>query len=204
MEKKLSELLEPIKAIQNRSGDANPMVSDIIFDSRQAAPGKMFVATRGSATDGHLYISKAVDAGVEVVICEQMPESLKASVVYIQVEDSSKVLGEVASAFYGYPSRQLKLVGVTGTNGKTTIATLLYRLTTQLGHKTGLFSTVANYIVDRKIDSTHTTPDAVSLNKLMAEMVAAGCDYCFMEVSSHSVDQQRIAGLVFAEVYLRI
>ncbi len=180
-----------------RSSDADPMVKNIVFDSRQAAPGCMFVATRGSATDGHLYITKAMDAGVAVVVCEQMPEVMRDDVVVVQVVDSSKALGVMASAFYDNPSLQLKLVGVTGTNGKTTIATLLHRLTLKLGYRSGLFSTVANYVVDQKMDATHTTPDSVSLNRMMAEMVDAGCDYCFMEVSSHAVDQQRIAGLTF-------
>ncbi|PZX12426.1 UDP-N-acetylmuramoylalanyl-D-glutamate--2,6-diaminopimelate ligase [Breznakibacter xylanolyticus] len=196
MEKQLSYLLQSVE-VSRRVGAMDPMVSRIEFDSRRAAAGVLFVATRGTHTDGHLYIDKAIDAGVVAVVCEQLPQSLRESVVYVQVENSSKALGELASAFYDHPSAQLKLVGVTGTNGKTTIATLLYRLTMQLGYKAGLFSTVANYIVDERMDATHTTPDAVNLNRMMAEMVAAGCDYCFMEVSSHAVDQHRIAGLKF-------
>jgi UDP-N-acetylmuramoyl-L-alanyl-D-glutamate--2,6-diaminopimelate ligase len=197
MSKTLSELLQNVTVL-SQAGSGNPVIEAIVFDSRKVAPNTLFVATRGSATDGHLYIAKAIELGASVIVCETVPSELNSEVIYVQVANSSLVLGMLASAFYGYPSQQLKLVGVTGTNGKTTIATLLYRLTTLLGYKAGLFSTVANYIVNQKVDATHTTPDSVKLNELMAQMVEAGCDYCFMEVSSHAVDQHRIAGLTFA------
>jgi UDP-N-acetylmuramoyl-L-alanyl-D-glutamate--2,6-diaminopimelate ligase len=197
MSKTLSELLSNIDVV-SQNGSGNPVIDAIVFDSRLVAPGTLFVATRGTATDGHLYIAKAIEKGAVAVVCEELPLELASQVIYVQVANSSQMLGFLASAFYNHPSQHLKLVGVTGTNGKTTIATLLYRLMGLLGYKAGLFSTVANYIISEKIESTHTTPDAVKLNELMAEMVDAGCDYCFMEVSSHSVDQHRIAGLTFA------
>ncbi|MFT3740263.1 MAG: UDP-N-acetylmuramoyl-L-alanyl-D-glutamate--2,6-diaminopimelate ligase [Breznakibacter sp.] len=197
MDRSLSFLLADV-AVISKVGTSDPTVTDVVFDSRKVTPGTLFVATKGTATDGHIYIDKAVELGALVVVCEQMPDVRNPQVTYVQVPDSSEALGRLASAFYGNPSRYLKVVGVTGTNGKTTIATLLYRIMGLLGYKAGLFSTVSNYIVDQKIESTHTTPDAVAINKLMARMVDAGCDYCFMEVSSHSVDQKRIAGLTFA------
>ncbi|WP_297627592.1 UDP-N-acetylmuramoyl-L-alanyl-D-glutamate--2,6-diaminopimelate ligase [uncultured Rikenella sp.] len=169
------------------------------FDSRAVAPGDLFVAVRGTVSDGHDYIAAAVERGASAVVCETLPQGeLNPSVCYVLVEDSARALAELAGAFYGHPSRQLRLVGVTGTNGKTTVATLLYDLFTALGHRCGLISTVVYRVGDRRIDSTHTTPDPLTLNRLLAEMVEAGCDYCFMEVSSHSVVQQRIGGLQFA------
>lgn len=196
MEKNLSGLLKNVDVIR-RSNTRDPLINGIVFDSRQAAPGKMFVATRGSSTDGHLFIEKAIESGVEAVVCEELPIVTPDHCTFIQVKDSSHALGWMAAAFYDHPSEKMKLVGVTGTNGKTTIATLLYRISGLLGYKAGLFSTVANYIGTTQLDATHTTPDAVTLNRIMAEMVDSGCDYCFMEVSSHSVDQHRIAGLKF-------
>jgi UDP-N-acetylmuramoyl-L-alanyl-D-glutamate--2,6-diaminopimelate ligase len=157
----------------------------------------MFVAVKGSRTDGHDYIGSVIDAGAIAIICEVLPENPDSRVCWIITGDSAKALGIAASNFYGRPSESLKLVGVTGTNGKTTIATLLYQMFTGLGYNCGLFSTVCNYIIDKELPATHTTPDPVQLNRLIAEMVEAGCDYAFMEVSSHSADQQRIAGLKF-------
>ena len=191
----LSEILKNVELVEAIS--ANVEVKSIEFDSRKVVPGCMFVATRGTAVDGHDYINKAIEAGASVIVCEEKPEA-QSDVIYIKVKDSAEALGRMASNFYGRPSEQLTLVGVTGTNGKTTIATLLYQLHRALGYKVGLLSTVCNYVDDRAIESTHTTPDAVALNALLAQMVEAGCQYAFMEVSSHSVDQRRIAGLRFA------
>ncbi|MCL2040923.1 MAG: UDP-N-acetylmuramoyl-L-alanyl-D-glutamate--2,6-diaminopimelate ligase [Bacteroidales bacterium] len=174
------------------------IVSKVCFDSRDVIPDALFVATSGSQTDGHRFIDKAIENGASVVVCERLPEIQPENVNFIVVEDSAAALGEIASAFYDHPSRKLKLVGVTGTNGKTTIATLLYMLHRKLGYATGLISTVENKINDTTFPTTHTTPDAVTINALLAEMVDAGCSYCFMEVSSHAVVQQRIAGLHFA------
>lgn len=192
----LSEIVQHLVVTQV-SGDQGVQVSKIQFDSRRIEQGDVFVATRGTATDGHDFIPMAIEKGAVAVVCETMPDVKEANVVYVQVEDSSEALGQMASALYGFPSSKLKLVGVTGTNGKTTIATLLYELFRQLGYKAGLLSTVCNYVNDRAVEATHTTPDALALNELLAEMVDAGCDYAFMEVSSHSVEQRRIAGLAF-------
>ncbi len=178
-------------------GDANVTFSEITFDSRQATENTLFVAVKGVHVDGHDYISKAIVNGCSAIICEQLPEESYENIPFVVVEDSSKALGEIASGFFGNPSEELELVGVTGTNGKTTIATLLYELFRDMGFESGLFSTVANYIGDEKMPSTHTTPDPVALNKIMRQMVDAGCRYCFMEVSSHAIDQNRIAGLKY-------
>ncbi len=183
--------------ILHRTGEKDPMIGNIEFDSRKVTPGTLFVAVKGTKSDGHDYIGDAVSSGASAVICENLPANPDGKVCWIKTGDSAKALGIVSSAFFGKPSSQLKLVGVTGTNGKTTIATLLYRMFTGLGYKCGLFSTVCNYINEKELPATHTTPDPVELNRLLAEMVEAGCDYAFMEVSSHSVDQQRIAGLEF-------
>ena len=203
----LSEIIKGVELVGVAPADVE--VKSIEFDSRKVVAGSMFVATRGTAVDGHDYIGKAIEAGASVVVCEefdnaqctmhnaQLNEKFN-EVVIVRVKDSAEALGRMASNFYGRPSEQLTLVGVTGTNGKTTIATLLYQLHRTLGYKVGLLSTVCNYVDDKAIESTHTTPDAVALNALLAEMVEAGCQYAFMEVSSHSVDQRRIAGLKFA------
>ena len=159
--------------------------------------GSLFIAVKGSKTDGHDYIQQAVSNGATAVICEILPPDDDKSVIWIKTNDSAKALGIAASNFYGNPSAQLKLVGVTGTNGKTTIATLLYTMFMRLGYKCGLFSTVCNYINGKELPATHTTPDPVQINRLLSEMVSEGCDYAFMEVSSHSADQKRIAGLKF-------
>jgi UDP-N-acetylmuramoyl-L-alanyl-D-glutamate--2,6-diaminopimelate ligase len=179
------------------TGNQDITISAISFDSRNVEPQSLFVAVRGYKTDGHDYINDAIKAGAAAIICEKIPNDADDSVCWIKVEDSARALGQAASNFYGNPSSSMKLVGVTGTNGKTTIATLLYKMFRKLGYKCGLFSTVCNFINDKELPATHTTPDPVQLNRIMAEMVEAGCDYAFMEVSSHSVDQNRIAGLLF-------
>ena len=179
-------------------GDMDIDVKNITFDSRKAAPGFVFVAVTGTLSDGHNFISKAVESGVSAVVCERLPESIDDKVTYVTVRSSAQALGIMASNFYGNPSGQLKLVGVTGTNGKTTTVTLLYQLFSALGYNVGLISTVENRIIDTVIPSTHTTPDPVQLNELLKKMTTAGCTHAFMEVSSHAVDQERIAGLKFA------
>jgi UDP-N-acetylmuramoyl-L-alanyl-D-glutamate--2,6-diaminopimelate ligase len=179
-------------------GAADVAISAIVFDSRKVVPGCLFVAVKGTQVDGHAYIEKAIQDGAAAIICEDLPGHTVGEVDFIMVKDSAVALGIVAANFYDNPSNKLKLIGVTGTNGKTTIATLLYQLFRDLGYKCGLLSTVENQINGKIIPSTHTTPDQVELNKLLDEMVAQGCDYCFMEVSSHAVAQHRIEGLVFA------
>ena len=194
---KLKELLHAIPVLQV-IGSLDVEVDAVTFDSRQVKSGTLFIAVRGVHTDGHLYIEKALENNVTVVVVEDLPETLHDAVTYIQVNDSAYALGIIAGNFYDNPSKQLKLVGVTGTNGKTTVATLLYNLFKQLGYHVGLLSTVENRIGAEIVPATHTTPDPVALNKLLRQMVDDGCDYCFMEVSSHAVVQQRIVGLKFA------
>jgi UDP-N-acetylmuramoyl-L-alanyl-D-glutamate--2,6-diaminopimelate ligase len=172
-------------------------ISTIVFDSRKIEANCIFVAIKGTQSDGHQYIESSVKKGASVVICEDLPQNIEPSCLYLLVEDSSFALGIVSHHYFNKPSQNLKLIGVTGTNGKTTIATLLYQLFQGLGYKTGLLSTVENYIHKTVIKATHTTPDAVQINSLMADMVEAGCDYCFMEVSSHAIHQNRITGLDF-------
>lgn len=193
---RLNNLLARLKFI-TLTGSEQTQITGIESDSRKVEKGFLFVAVKGTATDGHQYIETAIEKGAAAIVCEVMPEQLNEAVTYVQVADSNLALAMLASAFNGYPSEQLKLVGVTGTNGKTTIATLLYKLFSNLGYKSGLLSTVCNYVVDKEIPATHTTPDPIALNKLLKEMVDAGCEYAFMEVSSHSVAQQRIGGLDF-------
>ena len=193
----LGTLLNCIE-ILSFSGEKNHKIENIVFDSRKVTENSLFVAVKGSKSDGHDFIGKAVESGASAVICEKLPENASGNVSWILTSDSAKALGQVSSNFFGNPSSMLKLSGVTGTNGKTTIATLLYNLFSKLGYKCGLFSTVCNFIVDREVEATHTTPDPVQLNSVMSEMVNAGCDYAFMEVSSHASDQKRIAGLEFA------
>ena len=197
MTTKLNRLLADIDVIEI-IGDTDKNISSLESDSRKAEKDGIFVAVKGVTTDGHKYIPVVTSANVAAVVCEEMPSTLDKGVTYIRVEDSAKALGELASAWFGHPSRHLTLVGVTGTNGKTTTATLLYEMAKLEGYKAGLLSTVCNYIGDRKIPSTHTTPDPISLNRLLSEMVNEGCEYAFMEVSSHSTAQQRVAGLNFA------
>lgn len=195
--KKLSELLNGVTVLDQK-GSGVDEVSAICFDSRLAIKDSLFVAVRGTQTDGHQYIGKAESLGARVVVCESFPDELSEGVLYVQCSESAQALGVIASNFYNNPSEKLKLVGITGTNGKTTVATLLYKLFEELGYKTGLISTVENHIHTSTVPSTHTTPDPIALNKLLDDMVAVGCDYCFMEVSSHAVAQHRIAGLNFA------
>jgi UDP-N-acetylmuramoyl-L-alanyl-D-glutamate--2,6-diaminopimelate ligase len=195
--KKIDEILKGIDIV-SINGDSSGVISAVEFDSRKVTIGSMFVAVRGYNTDGHNYIDSAVISGASAIICETLPERPDTSICWIKTSDSAKALGQAASNFYNNPSYSLRLVGVTGTNGKTTIATLLYNMFIRLGYKCGLFSTVCNYINGRELPATHTTPDPVQLNMLLSDMVDAGCDYAFMEVSSHSADQKRIAGLKFA------
>jgi UDP-N-acetylmuramoyl-L-alanyl-D-glutamate--2,6-diaminopimelate ligase len=169
---------------------------DIVFDSRKANQNNIFVATSGTTADGHDFIENVINQGTKVIVCERV-KTENPNVIFIQVKNSKETLGLLASNYYEHPSQQLKLVGITGTNGKTTVATLLYKLFRELGYKVGLLSTVENKINDRVIASTHTTPDAISINKLLAEMRDEACDFAFMEVSSHAADQDRIAGLDF-------
>ncbi|RZK24337.1 MAG: UDP-N-acetylmuramoyl-L-alanyl-D-glutamate--2,6-diaminopimelate ligase [Hymenobacter sp.] len=192
----LFSLLTEVRVLAQH-GNPDVPISGLTLDSRQAGPGLLFCALRGTATDGHQFIEKAVGQGVAVVVCEELPAELNPAVTYVQVTDSAAALGPIASAFYGHPSRQLQLVGVTGTNGKTTCATLLHKLLRELGYHCGLLSTVQNQIDETVVPSTHTTPDAIRLNELLARMVAAGCTHACMEVSSHAVAQHRIGGLRF-------
>ena len=194
--KKISELLEKIK-ILGIFGEKENEILGLDSDSRNIKAKYMFIAVKGTAVDGHKYIDKAIELGATAIVCEDLPENRVNGVTYIHTSDSHKTLGELASAWFNYPSSKLKLVGVTGTNGKTTIATLLYKMFKMFGEKVGLLSTVCNYIGDNAISSTHTTPDPISLNSLLSQMVEEGCTYAFMEVSSHSADQKRIAGLEF-------
>lgn len=194
---KLRELLHAIP-VQQLEGALEVEVSAVCFDSRKVSADSLFVAVRGVHTDGHLFLDRAVENGAKVLVLDTLPAQLQAEVTYVVVADTSYVLGLLASNFYGNPSKALKLVGITGTNGKTTIATLLFNLFKSLGYHVGLLSTVENKIGNRVIPATHTTPDPIALNRLLREMVDEGCDYCFMEVSSHAVVQQRIAGLRFA------
>ena len=192
----LADILQNVILLKT-IGNTEINIENIQFDSRKVFSGCVFVATRGTASDGHEFIPMAIEKGALAVVCEEIPSEIKSEITYVKVENSADALGKMASAWYDFPSSKLILVGVTGTNGKTTIATLLFQLFLQLGHKSGLLSTVCNYINDVAIEATHTTPDALALNELLKEMVDAGCEYAFMEVSSHSVEQHRIAGLEF-------
>lgn len=179
-------------------GNKEVVVNELHIDSRLAASNDCFIAIRGSITDGHKYIQTAIDKGAVVIVCEALPDEIQDHVTYVCTDNTTAILGPLATTYYDHPSKKLKLVGVTGTNGKTTVASLLYKLYRTLNHSAGLLSTVQNIINDEVFPSTHTTPDAISLNKLLAQMVDAGCTYCFMEVSSHAIHQQRIGGLEFA------
>ena len=194
---KLNELLKnitPIKII----GNDDVEITGVNIDSRRIKTGHLFVAMKGTQVDGHQFIGKAIELGAISVLCEDLPEVLQEGITYIQVESTEDAVGKVATLFYGDPSHKLKLVGVTGTNGKTTIATLLYNMFRKFGHKVGLLSTVCNYIDDVEVPADHTTPDPIELNELLAKMVEAGCEYAFMECSSHAIHQKRIGGLKFA------
>ena len=194
---RLNELLKNIKPIQIW-GDVNTDISGINIDSRKIEPGHLFVAMKGTQVDGHQFIPKALDLGATAILCENLPDVRKDGVTYVQVESTEDAVGKVATLFFGNPTEKLKLVGVTGTNGKTTIATLLYNMFRKLGYKCGLLSTVCNYIEGEAIPTTHTTPDPIELNALLGKMVEAGCQYAFMECSSHAIHQKRIGGLKFA------
>lgn len=195
--KLLKDILYKVR-IEQVVGSTNTAIERIAFDSRQVVPFTAFVAIKGTQVDGHAFIDKAVESGASAIVCEELPTDLKEGVAYVRVADASQALGMLANNFFDEPSKQLKLVGITGTNGKTSVATLLFRLFRSLGYKCGLISTVEIRIGQKTVPSTHTTPDAVRLNELMAEMVEAGVTHCFMEVSSHSVVQERISGLRFA------
>ncbi|WP_162427019.1 UDP-N-acetylmuramoyl-L-alanyl-D-glutamate--2,6-diaminopimelate ligase [Pontibacter pudoricolor] len=193
----LQTLLQNVQVL-NTIGPLDVPVESITFDSRKVLAGVLFVAVRGVQADGHAYITKAADAKAVAIVCEELPEEKNDTVTYVLVKNSAEALGQMASSFYDNPSAKLKLVGVTGTNGKTTSVTLLHKLFRELGYHVGLLSTVQNQIDEEIIPATHTTPDAVTLNELLAKMVKAGCTHCFMEVSSHAMVQQRVAGLTFA------
>lgn len=184
-------------AITNLVGSTNRQISALTFDSREVQKDAVFFAVKGTLSDGHVFIGQTIAAGAAVIICEDMPDLLDPAVTYIEVESTGEALGVMASNYYGNPSAALKLVGITGTNGKTTIATILFKLFRALGFDTGMLSTVQNQINEEIIPATHTTPNPLALNKLLRQMVDAGCTYCFMEVSSHSVVQHRIEGLTF-------
>lgn len=195
--KSLEELLEGVE-VRCVAGRVDMEVSSLQVDSRLAEAGTFFAAIRGTIADGHSYIPQAIERGAGAILCEHLPENLHANVTYIVVEDTSLALGLIAARFYDNPSHSLKLIGITGTNGKTTTATLLFQLAEELGNKAGLISTIRNMVHKEVVNATHTTPDALHLNQLLRRMADAGCKYCFMEVSSHAIDQQRIAGLRFA------
>lgn len=194
---KLNELLKNITPIRIIGND-DVEIKGVNIDSRRIKTGHLFVAMKGTQVDGHLFIGKAIELGAISVLCEDLPEVLQKGITYVQVESTEDAVGKVATLFYGDPSHKLKLVGVTGTNGKTTIATLLYNMFRKFGHKVGLLSTVCNYIDDVEVPADHTTPDPIELNELLAKMVEAGCEYAFMECSSHAIHQKRIGGLKFA------
>ncbi len=194
---KIEEILNGIEVV-SVTGTKNRDVTGIEFDSRKVKKDSLFVAIKGYKSDGHDFVNSAIASGASSIICEILPEKPDKNICWIKTGDSAKALGLAASNFFGNPSRSLKLVGVTGTNGKTTIASLLYRMFLKLGYKCGLFSTVCNYINEKELEATHTTPDPVQLNSLLSQMVDEGCDFAFMEVSSHSAHQKRIAGLKFA------
>lgn len=193
----LKELIKNIKTLAV-TGSTDKEITGVDIDSRQVSDGHLFVAMRGTQVDGHRFIGKAEEQGAVAIVCEDTPEEQKENVTYIKVASTQDAVGHVATMFYGNPSDKLKLIGVTGTNGKTTIATLLFDMFRKMGHRCGLLSTVCNYIEDEAIAADHTTPDAIELNKLLARMVDAGCEYAFMECSSHAIHQKRIGGLNFA------
>jgi UDP-N-acetylmuramoyl-L-alanyl-D-glutamate--2,6-diaminopimelate ligase len=195
--KSLENILSEL-SISELIGDVKLNIENITFDSRKANGKSLFAAIRGSQTDGHLFIDKAVEAGAKAILCEDLPSKLTSGVTFIKVPDSSEALGLIAAEFHDYPSRKIKLLGITGTNGKTTTATLLHQLYSKMGYKVGLLSTVENKIGEKVLSADYTTPDAVALNALLADMVDAGCDFAFMEVSSHAIHQRRIAGLTFS------
>jgi UDP-N-acetylmuramoyl-L-alanyl-D-glutamate--2,6-diaminopimelate ligase len=197
--KTIAILIQNIK-VKQVIGNDQLQVSKLTYDSREANEGCMFFAIKGTQVDGHSFIQQVIEKGTKVIVCEVLPTQINAAVTYIQVENSHKAMAHIAAEFYDHPSQQLKLVAITGTNGKTTVATLLFKLFRSFGHNVGLLSTVQNQINDEVIPSTHTTPDSIRINELLQTMLDKGCEYCFMEASSHAIDQERIAGLHFAGV----
>jgi UDP-N-acetylmuramoyl-L-alanyl-D-glutamate--2,6-diaminopimelate ligase len=195
--RELKDILYKV-SLTSSYGDMNTLVKGICFDSRKVKEGFVFVAVKGTLTDGHDYIPKAEELGASVIVCEKLPGTINDKITYVTVRDSAHSLGVMASNYFGNPSEKLKLTGVTGTNGKTTTVTLLYKLFSALGYNVGMISTVENRIIDDVVSATHTTPDPIQLNELLKTMVDKGCSHAFMEVSSHAVDQERIAGLKFA------
>jgi len=193
---KLEKILDNINVAQS-IGNMDRKIMEVRFDSRKVRPDELFVAARGTRFDGHDFIDSAVNNGASVIICEALPDKRDDTVTWIRVNDSAKALGQIASNFFGNPSGELKVVGITGTNGKTTVATLLYETFRDLGFRTGLISTITNFVNGRKIEATHTTPDPVELNRLFMIMVEDGCEYAFMEVSSHAISQKRTEGIHF-------
>ena len=194
---KLQEIINGINILETK-GSSDIDISNIHIDSRKVEENNLFIAVKGTQTDGHAYINKAIEKGAKAIICETFPEDIKDNITYISVANTEDCVGKIATTFYGDPTSKLELIGVTGTNGKTTIATLLYNMFRKFGYKVGLISTVCNYIDDEAIATEHTTPDPITLNKLLGRMADEGCKYAFMEVSSHSVAQKRIGGLKFA------
>lgn len=194
--KELRDILYRVH-ITSTSGNMTLVVKGICFDSRKVEPGFLFVAVKGTQSDGHDFIERATKLGASAIVAERFPENISEAISYVTVKDSAESLGIIAANFFNNPSSKLMLVGVTGTNGKTTVATLLYKLFNSLGHRSGMLSTVVNKIVDKDIPATHTTPDPIQLNQLLVQMVEAECKYCFMEASSHAIDQDRISGLNF-------
>ena len=193
----LEKLIEKVPTLQI-IGNSNTEVVDINIDSRQVAEGHLFIALKGTQTDGHQYIDQAIKKGAKAIICEDIPQEVINGITYVQVKNSEDIVGQIATTFYDNPTEKLQLIGVTGTNGKTTIATLLYMVFRKFGYKCGLCSTVCNYIDGEALPTEHTTPDPITLNRLLGRMANEGCKYAFMEVSSHSVAQKRIGGLKFA------
>lgn len=194
---KLKELVNKLRILETK-GSMERDITGVQIDSRQIVEGNLFIAVRGTVVDGHNYIGKALENGATAILCETIPADSTDGITYLQVENTEQVVGLVATTFYGNPTSKLKLVGVTGTNGKTTIATVLYEMFRYMGHKAGLLSTVVNYVDGEAVPTEHTTPDPITLNALLARMVETGCEYAFMEVSSHSIVQNRIGGLTFA------
>lgn len=192
----ITELLKRIPVLEIH-GDDTREISELVFDSRKITEGSLYVAVRGTVADGHSYIASSVEKGAKAVVCEELPETLDENVTYIKVKDSSKALGHLASNFYGNPSQKLKLIGVTGTNGKTSVSTLLFDVFKNLGYDSALLSTVEIRIGEKIIPATHTTPDVITINKILAQAVEEGCEFAFMEVSSHGIAQNRIEGLHF-------